>query len=104
MDQTQTQPIMTPPENVIPPQMPEKTSMSGIVGTIIIIALIILGGLYFWGKRINTQKEATALINQEMQASQEASVIQSVSSNDDTASLEAELNATQTTNLGAELQ
>ena len=104
MDQTQTQPIMTPPENVMPPQMPEKASMSGVVGTIIIIALIILGGLYFWGKRINTQKEASALINQEMQASQEAAVIESVSVNDDAASLEAELNATQTSGLGAELE
>ncbi len=104
MDQTQTQPIMTPPENVMPPQMPEKASMSGVVGTIIIIALIILGGLYFWGKRINTQKEAAALINQEQVASQEAAVIESVSANDDAASLEAELNATQTSGLGAELE
>ncbi len=43
-------------------------------------------------------------MNQEMQASQEAAAIQSVSSNDDTDSLEAELNATQTSNLGAELE
>lgn len=94
-------PMSTP---IAPMTSPEKASTSGVVGTIIIIALIILGGLYFWGKRINTQKEATALINQEMQASQEAAVIESVSANDDTASLEAELNATQTSGLGTELQ
>jgi len=78
--------------------------MSGIVGTVIIIALIILGGLYFWGKRINNQKEATALMNQEQIASQEAAVIQAISPQDDTASLEAELQATQTSGLGAELE
>jgi uncharacterized protein HemX len=99
--QTAPAPMSTP----TPPTMsPEKASTSGVVGTVIIIALIILGGLYFWGKRINTQKEANALINQEMQASQEAAVIEAVSTNDDTASLEAELNATQTSDLGAELQ
>ena len=89
---------------VAPATSPEKASTSGVVGTIIIIALIILGGLYFWGKRINTQKEANALVNQEMQASQEAAAIESVSTNDDTASLEAELNATQTSGLGTELE
>lgn len=94
-------PMNAPVTSMTPPQ---KASTSGVIGTIIIIALIILGGLYFWGKRINTQKEANALINQEMQASQEAAAIESVSSNDDTASLEAELNATQTTGLGTELE
>lgn len=88
-------PAMTPPP---------KASTSGIIGTVIIIALIILGGLYFWGKRINTQKETAALINQEQVASQEAAQIESVSSSDDTSSLEAELDATQTSNLGAELE
>jgi hypothetical protein len=29
-----------------------KTSIGSIIATIIIIALIVLGGLYFWGKRI----------------------------------------------------
>jgi ABC-type phosphate transport system auxiliary subunit len=32
--------------------MEEKTSIGSIIATIIIIALIVLGGLYFWGKRI----------------------------------------------------
>jgi flagellar basal body-associated protein FliL len=29
-----------------------KTSIGSVIATIIIIALIVLGGLYFWGKRI----------------------------------------------------
>ena len=32
--------------------MEEKTPIGSIIATIIIIALIVLGGLYFWGKRI----------------------------------------------------
>lgn len=97
-------PQSTPVMPTTPPPASQHASTSGVIGTIIIIALIILGGLYFWGKRINTQKEAVALMNQETRASQEAAAIQSVSSNDDTDSLEAELNATQTSNLGTELE
>ncbi len=103
--QTPNTPSPMGPMDTNPMMMqPQKGSASGIIATVIIIALIILGGLYFWGKRINTQKDATALMNQERMASQEASVIQSVSTNDDTASIQAELNATQTSGLGTELQ
>ncbi len=35
-----------------------KTSIGSIIATIIIIALIVLGGLYFWGKRIQEQQTA----------------------------------------------
>lgn len=101
--------------NQVPPQMPtepmqapvvspEKSSTSGIIGTIIIIALIILGGLYFWGKRITTQKEAASLINTEQAAAQEAAAIQAVSTDDSVDTLQAELDATITSDLGAELQ
>lgn len=92
------------PINTIPPQAPDKASTSGIIGTIIIIALIILGGLYFWGKRINTQREAREVLQQEQQSEQETAAIESVSNSDDTATLQAELDATQTSNLDAELQ
>jgi flagellar biosynthesis component FlhA len=33
-----------------------KTSIGSVIATIIIIALIVLGGLYFWGKRIEQQQ------------------------------------------------
>lgn len=35
-----------------------KTSIGSIIATIIIIALIVLGGLYFWGKRIEQAQSA----------------------------------------------
>lgn len=94
----------TPVEQTPVQAMPQKTSTSGIIGTVIIIALIILGGLYFWGKRINTQKEMNALIQQEQQSTQEATAIETVSESDETSTLQAELEATQTTGLGAELE
>ena len=33
-----------------------KSSVGGVVGTIIILAIIILGALYFWGKRIEESR------------------------------------------------
>jgi len=39
--------------------VPERTPSSGssgpIVGVIIIVILMIVGGLYFWGQRLNQQ-------------------------------------------------
>lgn len=103
--QTPNTPSPMGPMDTSPMMMqPQKGSTGGIIATIIIIALIILGGLYFWGKRINNQRDSAALMNQEQMANQEASVIQAVGTSDDTDSLEAELNATQTSGLGTELE
>lgn len=89
----------------------EHVSIGGIIGTIIIIALIVLGGLYFWGKRIETNQQIQAQLNNqqtetnpEQTAAVEASTIKQVSPSADSATIEAELNATNVSNLGAELQ
>ncbi len=100
----QFQAPQTPAEQAPVTMVPEKSSTSGIIGTIIIIALIILGGLYFWGKRISTQQETASLINQEQVAAQEAAAIQAVSTSDEVDTLQAELDATITSDLGAELE
>ena len=97
---------VTPTER--PSVTPEnKSSIGGIIGTIIIIALIILGGLYFWGKRIEESKTEQALRTEETPmstTSNEAATIRSMSSSDEVTSLEADLKATNTTNLDKELR
>ena len=84
-----------------------KSSIGSIIGTIIIIALIILGGLYFWGKRIEEQKVTQAVIQENIQTNtpvnSEAEAIKSVSSSDSVSSIEADLQATQTDNLAPEI-
>ena len=40
-----------------------KSSIGSIIGTIIIIAMIVLGGLYFWGKRIEDSKLKQKLVS-----------------------------------------
>ena len=85
-----------------------KSSIGSIIGTIIIIALIILGGLYFWGKRIEESKVTQSAMSDTeagmtMQEQNEAAVIKSISPGDDVDSIEADLQKTNTTNLDTEL-
>lgn len=94
----------TPVEQTPAQTIPQKKSTSGIIGTVIIIALIILGGLYFWGKRIDTQKELNTLMQQEQLSTQQVTAIETVSASDEPATLQAELEATETTGLGTELE
>lgn len=88
------------------PQMQQnKSSIGGIIGTIIIIAIIILGGLYFWGKRIEEAKLNQNLVSETINenGANEATVIKSVNSSDDIPSIQADLKNTNLDNLGAEL-
>ena len=82
-----------------------KTSVGPIIGTIIIIALIVLGGLYFWGKRIEETKLTKTLTSEEPQNEQmsEAAAIISVGTSTNINDIEADLNNTNTTNLDTEL-
>ena len=83
-----------------------KNGIGGIIGIVVIISIIILGGLYFWGKRIEESRLKQELVSGNVQTSMqeqnEASVIRSVSSSDDLGSIEADLNQTNLDNLGAE--
>ncbi|MCX6701899.1 MAG: hypothetical protein NTX96_01760 [Candidatus Zambryskibacteria bacterium] len=84
-----------------------KSSIGSIIGTIVIIAIIILGGLYFWGKRIEESKSKENLITDSTEPTSvnvEANAINSVSSGDDLDSIEVDLNATNLDNLVPELQ
>lgn len=85
-----------------------QSGIGSIIGTILIIAIIILGGLYFWGKRIEEGKLKQDLVTDttpnpapEMN---EAAAIKSVSSSDDLDSIQADLNSTKLDNLSAEVQ
>ena len=87
-----------------------KTSVGSIISAIIIIAVIVLGGLYFWGKRIEESKKAQDITTDTTQPTaqmdpvqQEAAAIKTTSQSDDLTSIEADLKNTNTTNLDAEL-
>ena len=85
-----------------------QSSIGSIIGTIIIIALIILGGLYFWGKRIEEQKATqAAMVGSAEQTivvdNSEAMQIKKTSSADDLTSINADLQNTKTTGLAPEV-
>ena len=90
--------------------MPKKSGVGSVIATVIIIALIILGALYFWGKRIETQKAQQALIQSdgtttdETAAAADATRIETVSQDDSVNTLNSEVKTTNTTNLSPELQ
>jgi len=64
-------------------------SSGPIIGAIVILAIIILGGLYFWGQRASND----AVIDE----------INRQSDSDEAAAIEADLDATDIENLDAEL-
>ena len=87
-----------PPQNNIP-QVPHKSGIGSIIGTIIIIAIIILGGLYFWGKRVEEAK-----LKQDLVSDGTPQTSQTTQQSDDLNTIEAELNSTtELDTLGSEL-
>jgi FtsZ-interacting cell division protein ZipA len=83
---------------------PQKSSIGGIIGTIIIIALIILGGLYFWGKRIEESKIKQDLTTDNIPEQTAATDSSNVNSSDDLNSIQADLNASSFDNLDTEMK
>ena len=84
-----------------------KSGIGSIIATIIIIAIIILGGLYFWGKRVEESQSAQNMVNdttaQATATQSEAAAIRTVTPADDLNSIDADLQATKLDNLGAEV-
>ncbi len=103
----QTPPQQTPVIPKVQMQSSQnKSSIGSIIGTIVIIAIIILGGLYFWGKRVEEAKLREQLVTDntpQTNQTNEAAVIKSTTNSDDLDSLEADLKATNLNNLDSEL-
>jgi len=75
------------------------TSAGPIIGIIIILAIIILGGLYFWSQRI----EDVITTDDTMMTDEILNSINTQNSTDDTSSIETDLNSTDIENLDSEL-
>ena len=75
----------------------QEGSVGPIIGTIIILAVIVLGGFYFWGQRANNQVMDEAQVNQMVED------ITTQSQSDATADIEADLDSTEIDDLDKEL-
>ncbi|OHA88065.1 MAG: hypothetical protein A2653_02570 [Candidatus Zambryskibacteria bacterium RIFCSPHIGHO2_01_FULL_43_25] len=88
---------------------PQRSSAGPIIGIIIIIVVLVLGGLYFWGQKLSQESlledssmttETEAMIESRSAAATRQLRVQSAS--DDISYIEADLNATELESLGSE--
>jgi len=86
-----------PEPNMVAPN--EEGSAGPVIGTIIILAVIVLGGLYFWGQRADSKPAMT-----EEQVQEQVNMIQEQSTSDAPTDIEADLNATDIDSLDSELE
>lgn len=85
------------------------TSRGIIIGVLIIILVIILGGLYLWGRTLS-QPEITpppARVNNEPEtprAETDVEILETVSSSDEISAIESDLDSTNLDSLDSELE
>lgn len=92
----------------IPNEMPEEhgNTVGPVVGTIVIVAVLVIGGLYYWGAQLNKQSAVDESLTAEditaaVDTSTEALGIQSTS--DEVTAIEDDLDLTDLDDLDAEL-
>ena len=88
------------PNQDFSPQPQEEKSAGPAIGIIIIILVILLGGLYFWGQRAE-QQEIPQLETEEQMS--EVDTLRTQSDSDEVTSIESDLNASDFDNLGNEM-
>ncbi len=76
----------------MPGMSPEKKSYGPLIAVIIILALVVIGGLYFLGQRMSGDPYAN--MDTETTADENVEALNSQSDSDETASIEADLKAT----------
>jgi len=69
----------------------EKGDIGSMIGTIVVIALLIIGAFYFFGQRIQKQKQI------------EANIAQTASSSDEISSLKSDVNSINVDGLGGDV-
>ena len=83
------------PEPTMVPQ--SEGSLGPVIGTIIILAVIVLGGLYFWGQRVNNNVMTDTQVQDTVQT------IKDQSTSDTPADIQADLQATDIDNIDSQL-
>lgn len=86
-------------------QVPEESSSLGpIIGTIIIIAVIVIGGLYLYGKQV-AKEEQSGLTPEEILSAEDPALssLKEQGTSDEVADIEADLESSELDNLDAEL-
>ena len=96
-------PVDTMPQT--PEETPKSSSVGPFIGIIIVILVIILGGLYFWGQRVEKNADESILTGEDtVTEDNSVEILETQSSSDEIADIEEDLNTTDLENLDRELQ
>lgn len=102
------QPSQAPMTNMNMPEIepPKSKSTGAIVGSIIIIVILIIGGLYLWGKQITKVEIQQATTPEQIlsEPDQTLGSLKNQSASDKVKDIEADLNTTNLDNLNKELE
>src|SRR3989344_227886 len=89
-----------PAESPMPvaPEKPSKSNIGALIGSLVLVAVLLVGGLYVWGSRLSDREETA---NQTLSSEQEEKTEESsedagaVSESDDLVDIEDELAGTE---------
>lgn len=105
MENDQNQPDM--PEEMMKEESPHQNSTLGpVVGTIIIVAVLVIGGLYYWGAQLNKQVAVDETVTGEQIAAEPDASTEALGeqgTSDEVDAIEDDLNLTDLDDLDAEL-
>jgi uncharacterized protein HemX len=97
MEPNQNPNQFTSPIQATAPQKSHK-SAGPIIGILVIIIIMVLGGLYFWGQRLDQQIQQT-----QEEVPQQSQTQDTQPTSDEVSSIEADLSATNFDTLGSEI-
>ncbi|TSC83380.1 MAG: hypothetical protein G01um101417_656 [Parcubacteria group bacterium Gr01-1014_17] len=83
------------PQNAMPMGEPKKSGVGALIGSIIIILILVLGALYFWGGKLQTGEEELNF--------DESSAAVNASASDEVSDIDADLNKLESVNLDEDL-
>lgn len=96
------------PMGTVMPQTPQtpsdKKTIGPLVGVVIIILVLVLGGLYYWGQKINTEDQTVSPETITGADDPLLAELNQQSDADTTAAIETDLNATDLSNIDTELE
>lgn len=97
---------MNPTPNPVEPvreQSSPESSAGPTIGMIIILAVIVIGGIYFWAQRGETPSTAGGTWEETLDASADLEAAGTQDDSDETSSIEADLDATDIDSIDADL-
>lgn len=80
-----------------------SSSKGPVVGIVIVVALLVIGALYFWGARLNEQQTPTPYIPGDTAAPEQA-WLPPENTSDEAAAIEADLTATDMNSFDASMK